>query len=573
MRFVPGAVLACFALAHAALAAPAPWPPLRPPTLGAGPARAPEPGVVLVALKPGAALETRSDGSLRARDANLAVALERFHLVSAKRLSRAPASGRPTYLELRSDAADFDPRAAAAALRANPAVLAASPNLHVQLQLVPNDTYLAKQWSLGTSAAAVRARPAWDRETGNPNVTIGIMDTGVDLGHPDFTGKIWTNPGEIPGNGIDDDHNGYIDDVHGWDFGEDDADPNPEPFYDPIFGIDESWHGTFVAGIAGAATNNAVGIAGVAWGCKIVPLKVADANSDMPLSAIAAAFDYAITMHVSVLNMSIGVEDSAAFFQVLVNDAFNGGVVCVAAAGNDGTDTPIYPAGCDSVLAVAATNQSNNRSSFSNWGDYVDIAAPGETMFSGIARNYVYDDFTLSILEYYGYDDVNPYVFGDGTSFSTPIVSGAAALVRSKFPGLTPWQVMRQLVLNGDVRLYDNPIGPRLNLDRALANPLAVDPAVASARGLALAPPFPNPVRASARMTFVLPREGFVRLAILDTQGRNVRTLVSGTLAAGEQRLDWDVRDESGAPVAPGLYFAQLTANGSSASRRLAVAR
>ena len=539
-------------------------------------ARPPRPGVVLVALRPGTTLEPAAGGALRASQPALAATLERFGLARPERLSRGvPRIPRPEYLALRSDAPDFDPYAAAAALRAQPGVLAAAPDLLLSLHLVPNDPYLATQWHLGTSVAAVRARPGWDIETGSANVPIGIVDTGVDVGHPDLAAKIWHNPGEIPANGLDDDGNGYVDDVTGWDFGDGDADPSPEPMFDPVVGIDVGWHGTFVAGLAAAATNNAGGIAGVAWGCPVMPLKVADAAGDLPLSAVTEAVGYAIDNGASVLNFSLGTSDTLAlpFFQPLVTAAFDAGIVCVASAGNDGTDQMNFPAACDSVLSVAATNSSNNRADFSNWGGRVDIAAPGESVWSSIARNYPYDDFSLIFFEVlWYYDDVNPYMYNDGTSFSSPIVAGAAALVRSHFPALGPWQVQRQLALNGDARAYDNPIGPRLNIERALANPLDATPAAPPA-ALAFAPPAPNPAAGAVRFAFTLPRATRASLAIVDAQGRLVREALDRDLGAGAQAAAWDGRDRAGRPVAAGLYFAVLRAGAARAVRRVAIVR
>jgi len=540
--------------------------------------RPPRPGVVLVELAPGASIGPAGANGLRAGNAALQATLARFGLVRAERLTRGrPRAPRPEIVALHSDAPGFDPYAAAAALRAVPGVVAAAPDLHLSLHLVPDDPYLGDQWHLGTSVAAIRAQPAWDLETGSPSVPIAILDTGVDTGHPDLASKIWHNPGEIPGNGLDDDGNGYVDDVEGWDFGDDDADPSPGPVYDAATGIDVGWHGTFVAGLAAAATDNGDGIAGVAWNCPVMALKVADSTGDLPLSAVTAAVAYAIDNGASVINMSLGSPDTTAlpFFQPLVTAAFDAGIVTVSSAGNDGTDERNFPAACDSALSVAATDASNNRASFSNWGDWVDLAAPGAGLWSSIARNYTYDDVSQIFFEYLWYwDGINPYMYGDGTSFSSPIVAGAVALVRSHFPALGPLQVMQQLVTTGDTRTYDNPIGPRLNIEQALlSSPLDAPPPAASG-ALAFAAPAPNPATGPVRFAFALPRAEHVRLEVLDVQGRVVATVLDRALAAGPGSATWDGRDGGGRAVAPGLYLAVLRADGAgSATRRVAVLR
>lgn len=574
MRAPIGAVpaLALAFIVAAASAAPAPSAAIR-----GGSSRPPRPGVVLALLHPEAATVDPTGGTMRGRDAALQAAFSQLGLARATRIGRGPVrTDRPLAVALHSDEPGFDPYAAAAALRALPGVVAAAPDLRLSLHLVPNDPYLSTQWHLGTSTAAVRARPAWDLETGSGSVTIGVLDTGVDTGHEDFSGKIWQNPGEIPGNGLDDDANGYVDDVQGWDFGDDDGDPSPEPFFDAATGIDVGWHGTFVAGLAAAATNNGVGIAGVAWGCRVMPLKVADATGDMPLSAVTEAIAYAIDNGAAVLNMSLGSPDTtaASFFQPLMTAAFDGGVVTVASAGNDGTDERNFPAACDSVLAVAATDASNNRASFSNWGPWVDLAAPGAEVWSSIADNYVYDDVSQIIFEVlWWWDTVNPYMYGDGTSFSAPVVAGAAALVRSRFPALTAGQVAQQLVTTGDARAYDNPIGPRLNVEQALlSSPLDVSPS-SSPGALAFAAPAPNPAAGAVRFAFTLPRGGRVTLAIVDAQGRLVCEAFAGDLGAGARSVAWDGRDLEGRPVPAGLYFAVLGAAGERAMRRVAILR
>ncbi len=534
------------------------------------------PGRVVIVTTPGA-LAVGADALARPHATALADALARFGLAAARTLDRSTPAAVRTHdvVLLTSDDPAFDPRAAAAVLRATPGVIAASPDVHMQLHRVPNDPALANQWHLGTSAAAIHARAGWDRDLGSAAMPIAIMDTGVDTGHEDLASKIWTNTGEIAGNGIDDDGNGYVDDVHGWDFGDDDADPRPTPIFEPMLGIDEGWHGTFVAGLAAAATDNATGIAGVAWNCPVMPLKVSDAAGDLALSAIASAFDYAIAEGAVAINLSLGTSDTSAagVFQAMANDAWNADIVVAASAGNDGTDAPNWPASCDSVLAVASTNDSNQRSDWSNWGGYVDLCAPGEFMWSSIASNYTYDEdsqFWFELLWYW--DTVTPYMENDGTSFASPLVAAAAAMVRSHGPWMHVNQIVNDLITSGDVKLYDNPIGPKLNLDRALQNVTAVEPGAAPVARLLLAAS-PNPAMGDATLRFTLPAAGRARLVVHDAAGRRVRVLLDGPRDSGPQSAAWDLRDDAGRAVAPGVYLATIDANGARVTRRVAVVR
>lgn len=338
--------------------------------------------------------------------------------------------------------------------------------------------------------------------------------------------------------------------------------------------VDVGWHGTFVAALAAASSNNATGVAGAAWGCRILPLKISDVNGSITLTAVSQALDYAIARHIQVLNMSVGTTDPSAadYMQQFVDAALAANIVVVCSAGNDGTDTPTWPAACSGALAVASTNESNLRSSFSNWGAYVNIAAPGENMWSVIARNYAYDAYSLYYYQQlFGFDGSRAYMSNDGTSFPAPIVSGAAALVRSHFPRLTARQVAQQLILDGDARVYDNPIGPQLNIERVLTTPLAVEPQRAP-HALVFAPVSPDPVTTSARFSFSLAQDG-AELAHYDITGRRVAVLSNGSLTAGAHVLAWDGRVSNDARLAPGVYLARLATASGELTRRLTLLR
>jgi subtilisin family serine protease len=504
--------------------------------------------------------------------------------LAARGLARArwlSADGRAVLVRSADPAFDATADARARELVAAGVARAAAPNILLDLELTtPNDPYLATQWHLGTTAAGIRAQNAWDLEVGDPSVVIGILDTGVDLGHPDLASRIWVNADEIPANAIDDDGNGYVDDVNGYDFAHDDADPNPAFVVDSTAGLDVGWHGTFGAGLAAAAGNNAVGITGVAWDCRIMALKVSsDSTAGITLASATEAWNYALDNGCSVLNLSLAGTDPIleGFFQPLVNDAIDAGVVCVAAAGNSGLDDAHWPAACDSTLSVAATTQANQRASFSSWGWYVNIAAPGENVWSSIARNYARDeahDFFFQF--FFAWDGVNPYMYNSGTSFATPIVSGAVALVRSRFPGVPPRNIIDHMIATADVvPTYNAPIGGRLNAYQALLTNVDVTPRAGGGPGVSLGPVVPNPLRtvpgAGATVSFHLPSAGDVTLAVYDARGRRLATLAGGRYDAGSHRASWNGRDDFGRRAPAGLYFVAGTLGGVARSARVVV--
>jgi|SRR5262245_1101839 len=554
--------------------------PARSAPPGAGspppPAAPPVPGRILIA-EDATCVTLGGRGELGSHYRSVEDLFTRHGLSHGRALCHVRGPGGTRFLVLTSSQPGFDAAAAAAALRATGLVRAAVPDVRVRLHVLPNDPDVPQQWYVNDGGFAdVRLPAAWDAEQGSPGVRIGIMDTGVDLGHPDLASKIWTNPGETPANGVDDDMNGYVDDVHGWDFGDGDSDPNPHAVLDPsVFGLDVGFHGTFVAGIAAAATNNGEGIAGAAWNCPVVPLKVVNGVGDITLAAITEAFGYAATNHIEVLNISLGTSDSsgvAEYFQALVDAATLAGVLVVASAGNDGSSAPNFPAACTGVLSVAATDLNNARSSFSNFGPVVRIAAPGEAMWSALSRNYPVDEFSQLFYEvFFGWDGVRPYMQNDGTSFSSPLVAGVCALVRSRHPDWTPLTVGMHMVATGDVVAYDQPIGPKLNAQRAVTDVVASTPSGPFAHySLTVAP---NPASEGAIFRVNLPAGCSTRLRVFDCTGRLTRDLTTGELPAGSHAIAWDGMDEYGNLTAAGVYVVQLDTPAGSFLRKLARTR
>ena len=311
---------------------------------------------------------------------------------------------------------------AIAALR--PLVEYAEPNYVVRAINTPNDTYFDLTYGLhntgqtiqgqvGIADADIDATEAWNTFTGDPNFAVAVIDTGVDWDHPDLAANIWSNPGEVAGNGVDDDGNGYVDDVRGWDFY--DTDNNPD---------DADGHGSHCAGTVGAVGNNGVGVAGVNWRCKIVPLRFLGPQGGFTSDAVLAV-SYCTTNGIRVSNNSWGGGGfSQALFDAIQGTQAVGHVFC-AAAGNSGTNNDSsahYPSNYDlpNVLSVAATDNRDGLASFSNYGaTSVDLGAPGVDIASTYAAA--------------------GYVYLSGTSMATPHVAGVATLLLGYDPGLT-WQ-------------------------------------------------------------------------------------------------------------------------------------
>ncbi|GIX05673.1 MAG: hypothetical protein KatS3mg115_0076 [Candidatus Poribacteria bacterium] len=378
--------------------------------------------------------------------------VERRPLLPPSREERGPHGRRlERWWQLRF-AEPFNPIRAAEEYRRAPGVAWAVPNRLLRAQaLIPNDPELPRQWNL----IPIQAPEAWEIERGSPEVVVAVIDTGVDLSHPELRGRLWRNPGELAGNGRDDDGNGYVDDLHGWDFldapaldGEGDlSDPDPEP-------QDESGHGTHVAGILCAEANNGLGIAGVAWNISLMPLRAGlnlqRGGTFVVEDDIASAIVYAVENGAQVINMSFGDGIASPLLADAVRYAADRDVVLVGAAGNEGRSEVVYPAAFPEVIAVAASDQNDNAAYFTSATPEVDLTAPGLAILSldlgGGLR-------TLS-----------------GTSMATPHVAGVAALLRSKRPGLSAEEVRHILRASGDpLHQEGRAVGvPRLNAFRAL---------------------------------------------------------------------------------------------------------
>lgn len=284
------------------------------------------------------------------------------------------------------------------------------PNYMMHICMYPNDPLLDQQWGLGD----IDAFNAWDIETGNSEIVVCVIDTGVDYNHPDLAGNIWNNPNEIPDNGIDDDDNGYVDDYYGWDFINDDNDP-----------IDDSGHGTHCAGVIGAVGNNNIGITGLCWNCKLMLVKFLSNYGGGTAPDAANSIIYAADNGADVISNSWGSAFDSQLIRDAVEYANSKGVIQIGATGNSNTDNRFYPAAYDQVISISAIDVNDHKADFSNYGSWVDIAAPGVSIFSTMPTYQVH-------LNNLGY--TQDYSNMSGTSMACPHVSGLAALILSKNP-------------------------------------------------------------------------------------------------------------------------------------------
>ena len=326
----------------------------------------------------------------------------------------------------------------------------------------PDDDHYDEQWYL----EQIDAPEAWETTTGSSSIVVAVLDTGIDLDHPDLEDNLWKNISEIDGNGVDDDGNGYVDDLYGWDFVDDDSDPTPDT--GPGSTADAISHGSVIAGLIGATGDNNEGVAGVQWDVRIMTIRILDKRGAGNSVDASAGIAYAVENGADVINLSFSGEIGDAALRQAVKDAYEAGVVVVAALGNDGKNVnadPVYPA-CyegddDWVIGVAASTKADKKSTFSNYGsDCADISAPGEDIFG---------------VDYYdpdeGFDDA--YQDGwSGTSVASPLVAGAAGILLSAYPTLTPEQVRNSLKLSvdpiGDREFMVHLGAGRLNLSNAL---------------------------------------------------------------------------------------------------------
>lgn len=299
--------------------------------------------------------------------------------------------------------------------------------------ITPTDPGWANQW--GPTKIDVPA--AWAVVTGTSQIVVATIDSGLQLTHEDLLSQRWLNAAEVPGNNLDDDHNGYIDDVNGWHFFQRWNGSTYVPDENANV-ADDYGHGTHVAGIIAAAYNG-VGVVGVAPGVRVMPVKVIDQFGNATYSDIAAGIVYAVDNGAQIINLSLGGEIDSPVLQAPIEYARLHNVLVIAATGNSGGGVS-YPAAYDSVLAVAATDSSDQVAAFSNYGSAVDLAAPGVDIYS----TWCHPNVLMATCE-------GSYYFNkSGTSMAAPHVSGVAALVWSHRPNLSANLIAYQLMYTAD---------------------------------------------------------------------------------------------------------------------------
>ena len=336
--------------------------------------------------------------------------------------------------------------------RSNPYVEYAELNYIVSANSIPNDPLYADQWSLGK----VAAQEAWNIYTGSSQTIVAVLDTGVDYNHRDLQDNMWINEAELNGTeGVDDDENGYVDDIHGYNFIYNNGDP-----------IDDYGHGTYCSGIIAARGDNDFDITGICWNTRIMALKFMGLFGDGSTSDAVLAVYYAVENGADIISNSWSTPNESLLLKDAVDYAHSQGVIIVASAGNDDSDLPQYPACYRNVISVAATNSDDQRWPYSNYGDGVDIAAPGVDVLSLSAEG------TSIGTSNNGYTTIL-----SGTSTACPHIAGACALLLSTNPLMTFDQVYSVLTRTAD------PISPGICLSNGRVNLSGAMRAVVPSRG------------------------------------------------------------------------------------------
>lgn len=417
------------------------------------------PGVIIIKLSNQFSTGTKDDlGSVTASNQGMAALFTEFQV---QKMEPVFPGSQPPAFPRRVDLSriyrlhfpeTFNPLVLAKKLAKFSEIEYAEPVFVRTLCFTPNDSLFADQWHL----EKIKSTTAWELAQGDSSVVIGIIDTGVDIKHPDLVPNLWHNWNEIPDNGVDDDQNGYVDDFYGWDFGENDNSvANPSTNWAPS-------HGTHVAGIASAATNNRIGVAGIGFQCQVMAVKVTRDYRNDSAQYPDWGFEgikYAVDQGAKIINCSWAGPGASGFEQDVINYAHEHGAVIIAAAGNNNGESMEYPAAYPHVFSVAATTPTDQRATSSNFHFTVDLSAPGTDILS--TWNWV--------PPIYGYGKIG------GTSMASPLVAGTVGLVQARHPEWTAGQAAQQVRVTTDDIYYANPgfihkLGKgRLNASKAVS--------------------------------------------------------------------------------------------------------
>ncbi len=399
----------------------------------------------------------------------------------------------------------------------------------VSAGMTPNDPFFSNQWYL----SKIKADSAWEKVSESPETVIAVIDSGVQISHPDLAENIWVNNDEIKGDGIDNDKNGFIDDINGWDFATNVPDPSPKFATDwTEAGVS---HGTMVAGIIAARGNNNQGVAGVTWRAKIMPLKALNDKGEGRVSDVIKAIDYAVNNGADIINLSFVSFNYSAGLQEAIYRAHQAGIMIVAAAGNEQAagegynidKTKIYPAcydgkliGENMVIGVAATDALDQKTRFSSYGfSCVDISAPGISFFNTVTNG----NRPGASLDYDGY--------WSGTSMAAPLVSATLALIQRANPALTRRETVDILFASTDniSRLNPDYLGQlgngRLNVNRAVE--LAKEK-----------------LYSSLGRIIIVPGSNNKKIKVTSASGNETFSLPAGTIKSGSSFASGDINDD-----------------------------
>ncbi len=416
--------------------------------------------------------------------------------------------------------------------------------------LIPNDPYFeTEQWYL----ERIEAKKAWDITTGSEDIVVALLDSGIDIDHPDLKENIWVNLKEIPNDKIDNDNNGYIDDINGWNFVENNPDPRPKTNNYTLGGIH---HGTVVAGLIAAIGNNNQGIIGLAPKVKIMPIKVLNDKGEGDLESVIQGIYYAIKNKANIINLSfVGPVKSELLYQA-IKEAWQANILIVAAAGNnsknEGDDldlSPLYPICLEKetdenmILGVTATDQADKKAIFANYGKKcIDLSAPGTRIFSTLFYSPIKSEFK----DYYG-------GYWSGTSLAAPLVSATSALIKSLNPLLSNREIRNIILETVDQIDYLNEkfagkLGKgRLNTYKAVLKVYQNLTAIPQYRYLVVAPGFgspplirilkPNGLKVTEFYAYHPNFRGGVSVSSCDLDGDGLQEIITGPREGGGPQI------------------------------------